>query len=58
MKRSIRNTGLLLVLFVIAILYRRKSTENARVLKGMQEQMDVLELKVSDCQELEEEDAW
>ena len=44
----------LLVLFVIGILilYRRKSTESSRVLKNMQEQMDVLELRVAaECKE-------
>lgn len=32
---------------VVLILYRRKSTESSRVLKTMQEQMDVLELRVA-----------
>ena len=36
----------------ILILYRRKSTESTRVLKNMQEQMDVLELRVAaECKE-------
>lgn len=38
---------LVLVVIVILILYRRKSTESSRVLKSMQEQMDVLELRVA-----------
>ena len=44
----------LLVLAVIAILiaYKRKSSESSRVLKNMQEQMDVLELRVAaECKE-------
>ncbi|XP_067128995.1 plexin-A2 isoform X2 [Centruroides vittatus] len=46
--------GVILVIIVIIILiaYRRKSTESSRVLKNMQEQMDVLELRVaSECKE-------
>lgn len=45
--------GILLVLVIaILIAYRRKSTESSRVLKTMQEQMDVLELRVaSECKE-------
>lgn len=32
--------------------YRRKSTESNRVLKNMQEQMDILELRVAaECKE-------
>lgn len=38
---------LFVVVVVILILYRRKSTESSRVLKTMQEQMDVLELRVA-----------
>ena len=44
----------LLVLAVIGILilYKRKSSESSRVLKNMQEQMDVLELRVAaECKE-------
>lgn len=44
----------LLVLIFIAFLiaYRRKSTESNRVLKNMQEQMDILELRVAaECKE-------
>lgn len=44
-----------LIVFVVVILiaYRRKSTESSRVLKSMQEQMDVLELRVaSECKEV------
>lgn len=44
----------LLIIFVIVILiaYRRKSGENVRALKNMQEQMDVLELRVAaECKE-------
>ncbi|XP_003737136.3 plexin-A4 [Galendromus occidentalis] len=46
--------GVILIIIVIGILiaYRRKSTESSRVLKTMQEQMDVLELRVaSECKE-------
>ncbi|GFY75729.1 hypothetical protein TNIN_425621 [Trichonephila inaurata madagascariensis] len=46
--------GCILVIIVIIILiaYRQKSTESSRVLKNMQEQMDVLELRVaSECKE-------
>ncbi|CAH1158754.1 unnamed protein product [Phyllotreta striolata] len=41
------------VVFVIFLIaYRRKSTENNRVLKNMQEQMDILELRVAaECKE-------
>ncbi|XP_067122896.1 plexin-A2-like [Centruroides vittatus] len=43
---------LLLIVILILIAYRRKSTESSRVLKNMQEQMDVLELRVaSECKE-------
>ncbi|XP_037069862.1 plexin-A2-like [Pollicipes pollicipes] len=43
---------LLLLVFVILVLYRRKSSESSRVLKNMQEQMDVLELRVAaECKE-------
>ncbi|KAI2798414.1 hypothetical protein BLOT_012695 [Blomia tropicalis] len=38
---------LFVVVVIILILYRRKSTESSRVLKTMQEQMDVLELRVA-----------
>ncbi|CAG0902543.1 unnamed protein product [Cyprideis torosa] len=49
---SVGGGVILLILFAIAVLYRLKSTENARVLKDMQEQMDVLELKVAaECKE-------
>ncbi|XP_076307717.1 plexin-A2-like isoform X1 [Tachypleus tridentatus] len=42
----------LLVVIIAVILYRRKSMESSRVLKNMQEQMDVLELRVaSECKE-------
>ena len=46
--------GCILILIVILILiaYRRKSYESNRVLKSMQDQMDVLELRVaSECKE-------
>lgn len=48
--------GLGVVIFVVFILfliaYRRKSTESNRVLKNMQEQMDILELRVAaECKE-------
>ena len=43
---------LVLIVIAILILYRRKSTESVRVLKNMQEQMDVLELRVAaECKE-------
>lgn len=43
----------LLVIFIaFLIAYRRKSTESNRVLKNMQEQMDILELRVAaECKE-------
>ncbi|KAF9803702.1 hypothetical protein SFRURICE_012001 [Spodoptera frugiperda] len=43
---------LLLIFFGFLVMYRRKSTENIRVLKNMQEQMDILELRVAaECKE-------
>ncbi len=43
---------LIIIFIIILILYRRKSTESNRVLKNMQEQMDVLELRVAaECKE-------
>merc|ERR1719371_95209 len=43
---------LLLIVIGILILYRRKSGESTRALKNMQEQMDVLELRVAaECKE-------
>lgn len=43
---------LIVIVIIILIAYRRKSTESSRVLKSMQEQMDVLELRVaSECKE-------
>ncbi|XP_043221511.1 plexin-A2-like isoform X2 [Amphibalanus amphitrite] len=46
------GVALLLLVFIILILYRRKSSESSRVLKNMQEQMDVLELRVAaECKE-------
>lgn len=43
---------LLLVFIAFLIAYRRKSTESNRVLKNMQEQMDILELRVAaECKE-------
>ena len=43
---------LILVVIIILIAYKRKSTESNRVLRSMQEQMDVLELCVaSECKE-------
>lgn len=46
-------TVLIFFVFVgFLIAYRRKSTENNRVLKNMQEQMDILELRVAaECKE-------
>lgn len=49
---AIGGCVLLLIVIGILILYRRKSTESSRVLKNMQEQMDVLELRVAaECKE-------
>jgi plexin A len=46
------GVALLIVFIGTLILYRRKSTESNRVLKNMQEQMDVLELRVAaECKE-------
>ncbi|XP_076331027.1 plexin-A2-like isoform X2 [Tachypleus tridentatus] len=46
------GSAFLLVVIIAVILYRRKSMESSRVLKSMQEQMDVLELRVaSECKE-------
>ncbi|XP_012277326.1 plexin-A4 [Orussus abietinus] len=43
---------LVLVFIAFLIAYKRKSTENNRVLKNMQEQMDILELRVAaECKE-------
>lgn len=43
---------LILVFIAFLIAYRRKSTESSRVLKNMQEQMDILELRVAaECKE-------
>ena len=43
---------LILILVICLIVYRRKSNQNSRVLKSMQEQMDVLELRVAaECKE-------
>lgn len=36
----------MLVFICVVIAYRRKSTESSRVLKSMQEHMDMLELQV------------
>uniref|UniRef100_A0A8D8QEE9 Plexin-A2 n=1 Tax=Cacopsylla melanoneura TaxID=428564 RepID=A0A8D8QEE9_9HEMI len=45
-------TILFLVFIAFLVAYRRKSTENTRVLKNMQEQMDILELRVAaECKE-------
>lgn len=42
----------LLIFLGFLIAYRRKSTESSRVLKNMQEQMDILELRVAaECKE-------
>ncbi|XKL61681.1 hypothetical protein PGB90_001514 [Kerria lacca] len=43
---------LTLIFIAFLIAYRRKSTESSRVLKNMQEQMDILELRVAaECKE-------
>lgn len=42
----------IIVFIIFLVAYRRKSTENNRVLKNMQEQMDILELRVAaECKE-------
>lgn len=47
--------GIVVLVFIFIaflIAYRRKSTESNRVLKNMQEQMDILELRVAaECKE-------
>lgn len=49
---SVGAGGLILILVVCLIVYRQKSNKNSRVLKSMQEQMDVLELRVAaECKE-------
>lgn len=49
----IASIVVLLFIFIgFLIAYRRKSTESNRVLKNMQEQMDILELRVAaECKE-------
>ncbi|XP_057324219.1 plexin-A4 [Microplitis mediator] len=43
---------LIIIFIAFLIAYRRKSTESNRVLKNMQEQMDILELRVAaECKE-------
>lgn len=43
---------IIIVFIIFLIAYRRKSTESNRVLKNMQEQMDILELRVAaECKE-------
>ncbi|XP_063875423.1 plexin-A1-like isoform X1 [Scylla paramamosain] len=49
---SVGAVLLILILVVCLIVYRQKSNQNSRVLKSMQEQMDVLELRVAaECKE-------
>ena len=49
---SVGVGGLILFVIAVLILYRRKSGESTRALKNMQEQMDVLELRVAaECKE-------
>ena len=44
--------GVILILIVCLIVYQRKSNQNSRVLKSMQENMDILELRVAaECKE-------
>ncbi|XP_056647195.1 plexin-A4 [Diorhabda sublineata] len=44
--------AIVIVFIIFLIAYRRKSTESNRVLKNMQEQMDILELRVAaECKE-------
>lgn len=43
---------IMIVFICFLVAYRRKSTESSRVLKNMQEQMDILELRVAaECKE-------
>ncbi|MCL4117748.1 UNVERIFIED_CONTAM: hypothetical protein GTU68_062946, partial [Idotea baltica] len=49
---SVGAVVLILILVVCLIVYQRKSNQNSRVLKSMQEQMDILELRVAaECKE-------
>ncbi|XP_018019923.1 plexin A3 isoform X1 [Hyalella azteca] len=49
---SVGAVVLIIILIVCLIVYRQKSNQNSRVLKNMQEQMDVLELRVAaECKE-------
>ncbi|XP_059489451.1 plexin-A2 isoform X1 [Neocloeon triangulifer] len=49
---SVIGIILTFICIVFSVLYRRKSTESNRVLKNMQEQMDILELRVAaECKE-------
>ncbi|XP_068203204.1 plexin A3 isoform X2 [Palaemon carinicauda] len=49
---SVGAVVLILILVVCLIVYRQKSNQNSRVLKSMQEQMDILELRVAaECKE-------
>lgn len=43
---------LIIIILIVFILYRKKSRENDRVMKHMQNQMDTLEAKVAkECKE-------
>ena len=49
---SVGAVVLIVVLVGCLIVYRQKSNQNSRVLKSMQEQMDILELRVAaECKE-------
>ncbi|XP_060879256.1 plexin-A2 [Metopolophium dirhodum] len=50
---GIIGMAIIVIIFIaFLIAYRRKSTESSRVLKNMQEQMDILELRVAaECKE-------
>lgn len=49
---SVGAVALILILVVCLIVYQRKSNQNSRVLRSMQEQMDILELRVAaECKE-------
>lgn len=49
---SVIGVVIFFVFIIFLIAYRRKSTESNRVLKNMQEQMDILELRVAaECKE-------
>lgn len=49
---SVVSVLLIVLFFFFVVAYKRKSSESNRVLKNMQEQMDILELRVAaECKE-------